>query len=68
MKTLYTVAHNHNGYAYIREVLENNTTVYCDRELGTFGTLAEAEVFVAEVDPQLQAEWQADWEAQFGDG
>lgn len=66
MGTYFVVAHNHNGYAYIREVLENSTTVYADCELGGFLTLAEAEKMVSEITPELEAKWQADWEAQFG--
>lgn len=65
IKSYFVVAHNNHGYAYIREVLETSTTIYCDCELGGFSTLAEAEQFVAEVDPQLEAEWLAEREAQF---
>lgn len=65
MKTYYVVAHNYNGYAYIREVLESSTTVYADCELGGFVTLAEAEKLVAKITPELEAEWEAQWQAQF---
>ena len=65
MKSFFVVAHNHCGYAYIREVLENSTTVYCDVELGTFSTEAEAETKVAAINPVLEAEWEKDWQAQF---
>ena len=57
MNSVFVVAHNNQGYAYIREVFASDTVVYCDYELGTFKTLKQAESFVLKVDLTLEKEW-----------
>lgn len=49
MASYFVVATNGNGL-YTREITEYSTTIYCDKQVAEFDTIAEAVAFIEKND------------------